>query len=488
MSEKLPLLKELLDYNKEKNLLFSMPGNKGGIGFQSDELGKEFVEKIGHLDITEVDPLDNLHHPEGIIKEAQELLAKTYKAKKAYFLVNGSSSGNLAAMFSAFDEGDEVLVERNCHNSIYNALILRKLKVKYIEPIIDDENGVFLPPNKENIYRSLRESLNPKGIILTYPNYFGITYEIEDIIIDLKSKGLRVIIDCAHGAHFGISKRLPKSVASLGDYVILSAHKTLPALTQGAYLLVNEEKSNMVEFYLKCFTTTSPSYLIMASLDYARYYLDNYGEKDYEKLIDKAEKWKEKINRLKKVYLLCKNDLNKKYRSTIIHEIRCKSRAEYDIDLSRYILILPKGYSGHKLLDYLRNQKIQAEMSFSRGVVLILSPFNTEEDFNSIYQAISKLEMKSIDIQMQSMYVSTIPKKKLEPYEAFKVKGEWREIENCEGYIAKETITPYPPGIPLVCQGEVISKNSIDIIKDYINNKKSILGLKKNKIQIIKMD
>jgi len=486
MNVKLPILKELLKYNKENNLILSMPGNKCGKGFQSDKLGKEFAEKMSSLDITEVDPLDNLHCPEGIIKEAQELLAKTYKAKKAYFLVNGSSSGNLASMFSAFDEGDEVLVERNCHKSIYNGLILRKLKVKYIEPIIDDKNGVFLPPNKENIYKSLGESLNPKGIILTYPNYFGITYDIEDIIIDLKLKGLKIIIDCAHGAHFGTNKRLPKSITSLGDYVVLSAHKTLPALTQGAYLLVNEENSEL-EFYLKAFMTTSPSYLIMASLDYARCYLDNYGERDYERLIDAAERWKEKINNLKKVRLLGKNDLNEQYEDRIINESELKLKQEYDIDLSRYILILPKGYSGHKLLDYLRTQKIQAEMSFSRGVVLILSPFNSEEDFEIIYEAISKLEMKSIYGQIESKYFSDIPEKKIEPYEVFKLNGEWCEIESCEGYIAKEAIIPYPPGIPLVCQGEIISRNAINVIKDYVINKKNIIGIQNNKVQVIKL-
>ncbi len=486
MKRNLPLLQELLKYHDEKNLLLSMPGNKSGIGFLGDEFGGKFVNRLGFLDITEVDPLDNLHCPEGVIKEAQELLAKTYNAKKAYFLVNGSSSGNLASMFSAFNEGDEVLVERNCHKSIYNGLILRKLKVKYIEPIIDDENGVFLPPNKENIYKALGESLNPKGIILTYPNYFGITYDIEDIIIDLKLKGLKVIIDCAHGAHFGTNKRLPKSITSLGDYVVLSAHKTLPALTQGAYLLVNEENSEL-EFYLKAFMTTSPSYLIMASLDYARYYLDNYGERDYGILIDAAERWKEKINNLKKVRLLGKNDLNKQYKDTIINESKLKLKQEYDIDLSRYILILPKGYSGHKLLDYLRTQKIQAEMSFSRGVVLILSPFNSEEDFELIYEAISKLEMKNIYGQIESKYFSNIPEKKIEPYEVFKLNGEWCEIESCEGYIAKEAIIPYPPGIPLVCQGEIISRNAINIIKDYVVNKKNIIGIQNNKVQVIKL-
>lgn len=485
MKGKLPLLQELIKYHDEKNLLLSMPGNKSGIGFLRDKIGKEFSERLGFLDITEVDPLDNLHYPEGIIKEAQELLAKTYKAKKAYFLVNGSSSGNLAAMFSAFEEGDEVLVERNCHKSIYNGLIMRKLKVKYIEPIIDDENGVFLPPDKANIYKALDESSNPKGIILTYPNYFGITYDIQDIIMELKLKGLKVIIDCAHGAHFGINNRLPKSIASLGDYVVLSAHKTLPALTQGAYLLVNEE-NNLLEFYLKAFMTTSPSYLIMASLDYARYYLDNYGKMDYEQLILKAEVWKEKINAIKKVHLISKNDLNKHYRN--VNNIRNKLIEKYDIDLSRYIMIIPKGYSGHKFLDYLRKQKIQAEMSFSRGVVLILSPFNDDEDFERIYEAISKLKIEKIKSEYKETengYSCKIPQKKIEPHEVFKLESRWCEIENSEGKIAKEAIIPYPPGIPLICPGEVISKDAINIMLDYTMNKKTIMGIQNSKLQVI---
>ena len=141
---------------------------------------------------------------------------------RAYFLVNGSSSGNLTAIFSEFNEGDEVIVERNCHKSIYNGLILRKLKVTYIEPVIDKKNGIFLPVNKENIYSSLKKCKNPKGIILTYPNYFGITYDIEDVLADLKQNGIATIIDCAHGAHFNFSNRLPKAITSIGDYIAVS--------------------------------------------------------------------------------------------------------------------------------------------------------------------------------------------------------------------------------------------------------------------------
>ena len=471
---KAPLLEELLKYHDEENLILSMPGNKCGLGFESDHLGREFMNKMGEIDITEVEPLDNLHCPEGVIKHAQQLLAKTYGAKKAYFLVNGSSSGNLSAIFACFNEGDEVIVERNCHKSIYNALILRKLKVSYIEPVIDFKNGIFLPPDKKNIYDAFSKCRNPRGIILTYPNYFGITYDIEEIIIDLKNKGIKVILDCAHGSHFGVNKRLPKSMAGLGDYVVLSAHKTLPALTQGSYITVNDENDNF-EFYLRAFMTTSPSYLVMASLDYARYYMDEYGDKQYEQLIDNAEKWRIKINKLEKVKILSDNNINK--------------FGNYYIDKSRYLMILPKGYSGHKLLDYFRNKRIQSEMSFSQGVVLILSPFNTEADFEHIYRAVSELNIEEIRGMDDFVYHREIPEKKLEPYEAFKMQYEMTCIDKCEGKISKDFIIPYPPGIPIVCPGEAISKDVLDVIDEYMDNKKDIIGVdkKEKKIKTINM-
>lgn len=466
---KAPLLEELLKYKSENNLILSMPGNKSGKGFLRDELGKRLKDSLGELDITEVDPLDNLHSPEGVIKESQELLAKTYKVKKAYFLVNGSSSGNLAAIFSAFNEGDEVLVERNCHKSIYNALILRKLKVIYIDAVVDNNLGIFLPPREEEINDALEKAKSPKGIILTNPNYFGVYYDLEKTIEKLRKKGLKVIIDSAHGAHFGFNDKLPKSMATLGDYVVVSAHKTLPSLTQGAFLLVNSLDDN-IEFYLKAFMTTSPSYLIMASLDYSRYYLDNYSKDDYDNLIEMAEKYRQDINLLNKVYIVSNKDMEVKYK----------------IDKSRYLMTVKDGYSGHKLLEYLRSKKIQSEMSFSKGVVLILSPSNTDEDFQKIYLAIKDLNMELLKTEENIIEFSkSYPKKVLEPYEVFNLKYKYTSLDESLDKISKEFIVPYPPGIPVVCPGEKITMEVIDIIKEYINNKLSVIGLKDNMIKVL---
>ena len=469
MNKELPLLQALIDYHKEENTIFSMPGNKCGLAFSRDEIGSYLRENLGRLDITEVDPLDNLHHPEGVIKESQELLAKYYGVKKAYFLVNGSSSGNLSSIFAAFNEGDEVLVERNCHKSVYNGLILRKLKVRYIEPVVFGDGGLFLPPDKNNIYSALQKCDNPKGIILTYPNYFGISYDMEEIIKDLKKRGLKIIIDEAHGAHYGVCENLPENIAPIADYTVVSAHKTLPALTGGAYLLVNDENDN-IDFYISAFMTTSPSYLIMASLDYARFYLSKYGEEDYRSLINKAEKGKKKVNELCKVRVLSKEELPK----------------GYEIDLSRYVLVLPKGYSGGKLQDYLRSKKIQCEMSFFSGVVLLLSPVNVDSGLEKIYKALEELDMDLIKNEEKSIKFNyVIPEKGMEPYEVFNHKGELVKLDYANGKIVKEAIVPYPPGIPLVSSGEKITQEIIEEIKGYLNEGISILGVHGDKVLVV---
>ncbi|MGL4847829.1 MAG: aminotransferase class I/II-fold pyridoxal phosphate-dependent enzyme [Clostridium sp.] len=471
MEGRIPILEEIIKYNMEENLLLSMPGNKSGLAFSKDYIGREFKEKMGVLDITEVEPLDNLHHPEGIIKESLELLREYYECSKAYFILNGSTGGNLVAVFSAFEEGDEVLIERNCHRSIYNALILRKLKVNYIKGRVDKENDVLLPVTEKDIRDALDKNKNIKGVILTYPNYFGITSDIEKILLELKEKGVKTIIDSAHGAHFKCSKEFPKSLTSIGDYVILSAHKTIPSLTQGGYLIVND-KNDKVDFYFSALTSTSPSYLLLASLDYGRHYMQVYGEEDYKELIERCRRYKEKIEKIDGIKIYSEKNL----------------KEGYEIDETRYGVCLDKGYSGEKLLKYLRKEKIQCEMSFTHGVVLIFSTFNTDEDFEKLYEALKKLNLEDLKDEgyLEGRFFSEIPEKVYEPFEVLEKNYVEEEInDNIISKISKEHIVPYPPGIPILCPGEKITKEIVVIIKDYLKKGMDVLGINEGKIKII---
>lgn len=464
------LLKALLKYNNEHNIPFSMPGNKVGKAFLRDEIGREFYNKMNTLDITEVEPLDNLHKPEGVIKESEEKLARLYNVKKAYLCVNGSTGANMAAIFSAFNEGDEVIVERNCHKSVYNAIVMRKLKVTYIEPVFYED--IFLPPSRYEIYKAYERSNNPKGIILTSPNYYGISYDVKDIILDLKLKGLKVIVDQAHGAHYGICDSLPYSLAPFADYTIVSAHKTLPTLTSGSYLLVNDN-NKYIDYYYSAFMTTSPSYLIMASLDYSRYYLERYGMEDYERLINIAEYYKDKINCIQGIKIISNEDL----------------QDGYVVDKSRFIVKLDNGYSGHKLLEYYRSNNIQCEMAFSSGVVIILSPCQGEEELQKLLEVTSNIDMESLRYNnacniRKSSYIEC--EKRREPYETFQMDSEEVSLEYSNGRIVSEDIIPYPPGIPIICAGEVMNDEVLHSIREYIDNSHLVIGINNNKINVIK--
>lgn len=469
---RLPLLTGLLNYNEEENALFCMPGNKSGLGFLRDQIGERFYKLLSTLDITEVDPLDNLHNPEGIIKESEDLLAKLYKSYKSYFLVNGSTSGNLAAIFTLLNEGDKIIVERNCHRSILNGIILRKLKPIYIKNKYHERLATPLSLDKEDFLCKIKENPDVRAVILTYPNYYGVCCDLNEIIDKAHEVGMKVIVDSAHGAHLGISEILPKSAVQLGaDIVIASAHKTLPALTQGSYLHVNEGIDiNKLKFYISAFTTTSPSYLIMASLDYSRYYLERYGKEDYMELVLRCRKYRELINNSDFFHILTQEDL-----------------CDEILDESKFVITLPYGYSGHKLLKYLRDCKIQCEMSDSASVVLILSIFNEEEEFERLYEALKKCDTKDLKEESYKPSFNSIGEMIITPHEAIERTTKLISYNEAIDKVCGKAIVPYPPGVPIIMPGEKFDKEIINIIEKCIENNVTILGVENELIEVINL-
>lgn len=468
----LPLVEGVLKYLKEDNLMLSMPGHKGGLGFLNTPEGRELYENFIKCDITEVDGVDNLHHSEGIIKEAQQLLTKFYGSYKSYFLVNGSTSGNLIMIFSCFNEGDKIIVERNCHRSVFNGIILRKLKPVYVKNIIHKVYNAPLVLDKEHFLKVLNENSDAKGILVTYPNYYGTCIDLPYIIKEAKKRNMKVLVDSAHGAHFGVSSYLPESAIHLGaDMVVTSAHKTLPALTQTSFLHINNSVSvGKVDFYVSSFLSTSPSYMLMCSMDYARYYLENYGSEGYVKLIDIANKYRENINRIKGFHVLGKEELD--------NDI-------FNVDLSRYVLNLGKEYSSHKLLKYLREKKIQCEMSDNSNVIMIFSPFNVEADFKRVFETLRDCQIESLRGQQKINCLGQIPKFKLFPFEVLEKEKIEIDFRRASGRVCGESIVPYPPGIPIVMMGEIIDNDIIDMLEYYKMTNINILGMNGNNIVVV---
>lgn len=467
---KLPLIDGVLNYVKENNSLFCMPGHKSGNGFYCTPEGKELLSNFINCDLTEVDGLDNLHSPEGIIKESGELLSRYYCSKKSYFLINGSTSGNLAMIFAAFNEGDKIIVERNCHRSIFNGIIMRKLKPIYLKNRMYNEYNAPLSLDMDYFYKTIQENKDSKGIIITYPNYYGVCSDLKEIIKIAKKYNMFVCVDSAHGAHFGCNNRLPASAIKLGaDAVVTSAHKTLPSLTQTAYLHINNEllKDN-IEFYISLFSSTSPSYLLLCSMDYARFYMENYGKQAYDDLLNVALKYKEKINQINYLHILSSNEL----KNVIIDE-------------TRYVLNVKEEYSAYDLLDYLRKCKIQAEMSDGNNIILIFSPFNKEEEFEKLYKALKNYNFQKLKNKYIFIKNEELPLSRFLPYEVLNMKKIEIKIDEAEKKVCAENIVPYPPGIPIVMMGEVIDSNIINVIKYYLRYQNDILGLKNEKLKVV---
>lgn len=466
-----PVIDAIVNYIKESNIPFSMPGHKNGRAFNVDIENFDFMRLLIEGDLTEVEGLDNLHKPEGAIKESLELLARAYKAKKSYFLVNGSTSGNLAMIFSAFKEGDKVLVDRGCHKSIFNGIIMRKLKPIYIQTMISEKLNMPLTIDVEEVKRYIKYE-DIKGVVLTYPTYYGITYDLKEIIDQCRDNHVLSIVDCAHGAHFGFNDKLPKNPIELGaNMAVVSAHKTLPALTQTAYLHIGEGiDTGLVDFYVGAFSTTSPSYMFMMTLDYARAYVNENGQEQYDNLIRLCDELREKLINHKVFKILSGEDLPKKF----------------NLDPSRIIINCRKGYSGHKLLAYLRSEGIQGEMSDNSNVVLIPSMFSTAEDFQKLYRALKECPLEIIEKQEMIIEKGIIGEIIIKPYEAMIKEKVHISFKDAEGYVAGDNIIPYPPGIPIVMMGEMINHHVIKLIENYKDNNVTILGMEKDYIKVIK--
>lgn len=472
----LPILEGVLRYAREENISLCMPGHKGGKGFFETPEGKKFYNAFLKCDITEVEGVDNLHKAEGIIKESSELLSRYYGSKKSYFLVNGSSCGNLVMIFSAFSEGDKIIMERNCHRSVLNGIILRKLKPVYIKNKINCRYNAPLSIDEEHLFNVIENNKDAKGIILTYPNYYGTCTNLKKIADKAHEYGMMVLVDSAHGAHFGACSALPESAVKLGaDMVVMSAHKTLPSLTQTAFLHIGQRADEeKVDFYASALQSTSPSYLFLSSMDYARYYLEKYGRKAYEELVGLSDKYRRKINEIPGLHVLGREEVGTQECSEV-----------YDVDSSRFVINVKHGTGAYKLFNYLGDCGITGEMCDGANIILIFTPFNHAEDFEALYQALINCPWDDMKENIIESISHSIPQIAVQPFEAVAAKKELVKLKEAVGRICSESVVPYPPGVPLTIMGEIIDIDTINMVQYYLENKTKVLGIHDGYISVI---
>jgi len=439
-----PLVNALLDYVEHKPVPFHMPGHKGKRIFPPAFSGSLF-----DLDMTEVPGLDNLQAPEGVIKDAQGLAARAFKSAACFFLVNGSTSGIHIMMMSAFKPGDKVLLQRNCHKAVWGGLVLSGAVPVYIQPEYDEELCLPTHITPEAVEEAAKRHPDAAGIIITNPDYYGLCPNLAKFRSIMDKYDMLMLVDEAHGAHLVFHPDLPPSSAQCGaDLWVQSAHKILPAFTQSAYLHANININRVAQLH-SMLQSTSPSYLLMASLDWARGYMEEQGKDALDKLFD---------------YLAW---TRKELKALGIETMEGLKRPEvHGIDPTKLVLdISPLGLTGYEGERILREAGVQVEMSDIYRLVLITTAADEKQDFEKLIEACRTLSSYKGNRgqKKNSLSISReIPKQMLSPKEAFDKTLEYVPLSRAEGRICAGLVGAYPPGIPRFCPGELIDTAGIE--------------------------
>ena len=448
---------------------FHMPGHK--LGKIYDKLGyTNIVKNIYKMDTTEISGTDNLHSPEGVIKESQERAAKVFKSEGTYYLVNGSTCGIQGAIMAICGPKDKIIVNRDCHQSVISACILGDVDPIYIYPQIDKENNILQGIKVEDTLSTIENNIDAKAILVTYPTYYGMTYDLEKICKYAHDKGMVVIVDEAHGSHLGLSDKLPRTALEQGaDIVIQSTHKTLPSFTQSSMIHIqgNRIDKEKLSTMLRMIESSSPSYILMSSLELAVDIYENNGNELMKELLNNIDDFKLNMKNNKLINLYNQHDKTKIFVSS--KEI---------------------GLTGYKLDEILREKyNIQVELSNYYGVLLICTLGNEKNDFISLETALSNITQKyNKNKRIEDIeYPIEIPIKKLSPREAFYNSKKSVKIYESIGKICGEYVIPYPPGISLLSPGEVITKEIIDYILLCSKKGMNVSGIKDSNLEYIQI-
>lgn len=449
-----PLYDALIQHDKRQPLALHVPGHKSGSVFY--EKGKASFESLLALDLTELPGLDDLHAPTGVIRKAQELLTSFYQTDESRFLVGGSTVGNLAMVWASCDKGSTVLVQRNAHQSVLNAVKLAGAHPVFLAPKVDQASGLATVPAIETLERALDEYPEAKAVILTNPNYYGMTADLEPFICKSHQHGIPVLVDEAHGAHFVLGAPFPKSALSAGaDAVVQSAHKTLPAMTMGAFIHMQGGRLNRqaLRDALRMLQSSSPSYPIMASLDLARGYMAQLTKTDLVEIGRDIKQIRDKLANFPHFSML--GDESDAYEALdplkITLEVRCP-------------------LSGFELANRLENEGVYPELADPDHVLFVL-PLARFQDDERLVTAMKKALVGVEPTGKKTEIVYPEMPALSRPFEVpVQAEKDTVPLDKAEGYIAAQAVTPYPPGVPVIIEGEQITATQIAAVYRWYEN------------------
>lgn len=461
------LNQKLIQYCQSDIYPFHMPGHK--------QTAFPFPNPYS-IDITEIDGFDNLHHAGDILKETQERAAALYGAKRSFYLVNGSTCGVLAAICAATRKRDKVLVARNCHKAVYHALFLNELQTEYLYPVLTN-NDIQGQITVEQVEEALYHNPDITAVIITSPTYEGIVSDVAGIAETAHAHGVPLIVDEAHGAHIGFGAGFPENAVKLGaDAVIMSLHKTLPSFTQTALLHINSNRiaQEQVESYLDIFETSSPSYLLMAGMDACIRLLQEEGKALFTRYRELLDQFYRDISELELLHVMSEKDLGKE--------------EAYDWDDSKIVIFTGKAdMTGEKLGRILLDRyHLQMEMLSGTYVLGMTSIMDRQEGFTRLSKALHEIDRDCMDNQrkrndgnskifIERMYQKN--RREMQIYQARELSYKEVKLEEAVGKMAADFIFLYPPGIPMIVPGEIISRQFIENVKECIEMGLKIEGL-----------
>lgn len=443
----IPILEMIEKFTENNPLSFHVPGHKNGV-ILPDRAQAHF-EHILKLDVTELPGLDDLHAPHGAILEAEKLASAFFQSDYTFFLINGSTAGNLAMILAATQPGDKVIVQRNSHKSIMNGLELAGARPVFLTPEYDNKVQRFTSPSYKTVERSIQEHPDAKAVILTYPDYYGRTYDIKAMIDFAHQHDIAVLVDEAHGVHFPLGEPFPPSSLDLGaDIVVHSAHKTAPAMTMASYIHIrsNYIKKEHLAYRLQMLQSSSPSYPLMASLDMARYFLANQTPESIQTAIEDAEKIKS---------LFAASNL-------------------WDItptnDPIKLTIQLKEGYAAQEAASLFEEQGIYPELTTERQILFIFGiyPFTEWKRLRKVLEYVNetlKNKRNHATIEVVNLFTTKTQELALSYQEMNGLEQGLLPLDEAIGKIAAEAVVPYPPGIPLLLKGEKITESHIKAIK-----------------------
>lgn len=474
--DRTPLFTALREYVRAGVLSFHVPGHKHGRGLP--ELARYLGRRTFYIDLTVMPDLDSIFAPHGVIKEAQELAAAAFRAGAAHFIVNGTTAGVQAMILAACRPGDKIILPRNVHKSVLGALILSGAEPVYIPAQVNARLGIAMGIETQQVEHALRAYPEAKAVFVINPTYYGVASDLPAIVASAHAQGVPVLVDEAHGGHFYFHPSLPPAAMDAGaDMAAVSVHKMLGSLTQSSLLLQQGDFFDpaYVKEILNLTQTTSPSYVLMASLDVARKQAYRQGEKLLTRTLNLAHWARRELNTLDGLYV---------FGAEIIGQPGC---AAYD-PTKLCIHVRGLGLSGSQAGGLLRRDyRIQVELTDPANVLALVTLGDDKENLRRLVSAFQDLSRRfpAREVNAEESEVPPLPEVALLPQEAFYAAKRPHEFKKAAGKISGELIMAYPPGIPIICPGEIITEEVLRYVRTLKEKECLLQGMQDHELERI---